>query len=170
MCLSLVRKTHQIWFFFHIHIKVYQVRYSVLFMVLTPCRALFSFLLAEHHWKRRVKEPTIRRSCQLPNVPSPEGHSWRVDHDGSFEFSGLVVKFTTWIDWCNDATGCEKVDDDDDDTTEADTAITEMFYMKFTQIRFSYEYLHWTGTFKLSCFNVKLSFLLWLYIIKHYTY
>ena len=33
-----------------------------------------------------LKEPIIRHSYQFLIVPNPEGHSWKVDDDGLFNF------------------------------------------------------------------------------------
>ena len=56
-----------------------------------PCKALVFLLLAEYHLKHILKEPTIRNSYQLPNVPSHKWQNWKVDN-GSSILSGLVVK------------------------------------------------------------------------------
>ena len=60
-------------------------------IVFTPGKALVFLLLAEYHLKHILKEPTIRNSCQFPNVPSHKWKNWKVDN-GSSILSGLVVK------------------------------------------------------------------------------
>ena len=58
-------------------------------------------------------------------MPSPEGHGWKVDEDGSFDFEwtdGKIVPQELIDILCNSSTVCEEEDDyDDDDATEADT-------------------------------------------------
>ena len=107
-----------------------------------------------------------------------EGRSWRVYHNGSFEFSGLVVKFTSGIDRSDDSTGCEQADEDDHDATEADTVIYRdiLYESKVAKIRNRYNKVscrllgsglvlniyikqrHFNCLLK-ACFDVKLSFL-----------
>ena len=56
-----------------------------------PCKALVFLLLAEYHLKHILKEPTIRNSYHIPNVPSHERQNWKVDN-GSSILNGQVVK------------------------------------------------------------------------------
>ena len=84
-------------------IKVNQLRYDSLSQKYqgTSVHVLFAFngivfllvflLLAEYHLKHILKEPTIKNSYQVPNVPSHEWQYWKVDNGLSI-LSGLVVK------------------------------------------------------------------------------
>ena len=64
------------------------------------------FLLSEHHWKCRLREPI--------NRPSHEWLSWIVDDDGAFNFEltrGKIVPLEIIDILCDVSTGCEEVDE-----------------------------------------------------------
>ena len=84
-----------------------------------PCIALVFLLLAQFHWKRMLKEPTICHSYQFPNVPMHEWHSWKADDDGSSILGGLVgyggkiVQYELIEILCDDSIGCKEAGDND---------------------------------------------------------
>ena len=79
--------------------------------LLPPCRALFFFLLAEHHCKCRLKSQLSGIHISFRMCQALKGYNWKVADDGSFNFSGLVVKLCTeeLIDiLCDDYTCCQE--------------------------------------------------------------
>ena len=74
-----------------------------------------------------INEPIIRHSYTFLNAPIPEGHSWTVDDDGSFDYllTGGKIVTQELIDMLgDDVIGC---DDFDYFATEADTMIEFLY-------------------------------------------
>ena len=86
---------------------------------------------------------------QFPNVPSAEGHDWKVYEDDSFDFEwtdGKIVPQELINILCDNKTVFEEEEDDndDDDATEADTMMDVVYE---TQMMFKFKYLHSMGLF-----------------------
>ena len=79
-----------------------------------------------------LEEPIIwcHAHEQFPNVPSPEGHGWKVDDDGFFDFdwtAGKIVPQELIDILCENATDEEEEEEDEDFATEAD-ALMDVVY------------------------------------------
>ncbi|MES9950704.1 MAG: hypothetical protein ABW118_17235 [Candidatus Thiodiazotropha sp.] len=88
--------------------------------LLPPCRASL-----EMHVQRANHQAFVwcHAHEQFPNVPNPEGHGWKVDEDGSFDFEwtrGEIVP-PALIDIL-----CETTTDEGEDEEEEDDSATEV--------------------------------------------
>ena len=95
--------------------------------LLPPCRASL-----EMHAQRANYQTFIwcHAHEQFPNIPSPEGHGWKIDDEGSFDFEwtgGNIVPQELIDILYNDSTGGAEEEEDEDLAAEAETMIDVVY-------------------------------------------
>ena len=95
--------------------------------LLPPCRASL-----EMHAQRANYQTFIwcHAHEQFPNIQSPEGHGWKIDDEGSFDFEwtgGNIVSQELIDILYNDSTGGAEEEEDEDLAAEAETMIDVVY-------------------------------------------